>query len=111
MQIDFTGKVALVKGAANGIGAGAARAFAGLGARVVLVDRDVAAGEALAAGIRGGGGKVRFVTADVTRSADDRATFRRRWTLMAPLTASSTMRGSRARWRPPPSMTRRCSTR
>ena len=69
MQMDFTGRAALVTGAANGIGAGAARAFAKLGARVLLVDRDPA-GEALAASIRAEGGEARFVAADVTRSAD-----------------------------------------
>ena len=70
MQMDFTGKAAVVTGAANGIGAGAARAFAGLGARVLLVDRDAAGGEAVAASICAGGGEARFVAADVARGAD-----------------------------------------
>ena len=38
----FDGKTALVTGAANGIGAGVARCFASLGARVLLQDIDAA---------------------------------------------------------------------
>ena len=40
---DFSGKRALVTGAANGIGEAIARAYVALGARVVLADRDEAA--------------------------------------------------------------------
>jgi len=68
--MDFTGKVALITGGANGIGQAAARGFARLGARVVVVDRDEAAGEATAQAVRQAGGDARFVAADVTRSAD-----------------------------------------
>ncbi len=42
MQIDFSGKVALVTGAAQGIGFAAARAFAEAGASVMLADRSPA---------------------------------------------------------------------
>jgi NAD(P)-dependent dehydrogenase (short-subunit alcohol dehydrogenase family) len=70
MNLDFTGKVALVTGAGNGIGRATALAFAGSGARLVLVDRDAAAGEAAAGVIRQQGGEARFVAADVTRSAE-----------------------------------------
>lgn len=42
----LTGKAALISGAASGIGAAAACALAGEGARVVLADIDLAAGEA-----------------------------------------------------------------
>jgi len=68
--MDFTGKVALITGGANGIGQAAALGFARLGARVVVVDRDEAAGEATAQAVRQAGGDARFVAADVTRSAD-----------------------------------------
>ena len=70
MNLDFTGKVALITGAGNGIGRATALAFASSGARLVLVDRDTAGGEATAGVIRQQGGEVRFVAADVTRSAE-----------------------------------------
>ena len=70
MDLDFTGKVALITGAGNGIGRATALAFANSGAKVVLVDRDAAAGEATAGVIRQQGGEARFVAADVTKSAE-----------------------------------------
>jgi NAD(P)-dependent dehydrogenase (short-subunit alcohol dehydrogenase family) len=71
--MDFKGKIALVTGAANGIGRATALAFSGAGAKLVLVDRDAAAGEATAGAIRQQGGDARFVAADVTRPADVQA--------------------------------------
>lgn len=68
--MDFSGKVALVTGAANGIGRAVSLGFARGGAKVVLVDRDAAGGEASAGIVRQEGGEALFVTADVTRSAD-----------------------------------------
>ena len=46
---DFAGAIALVTGAANGIGAAVARRLTASGAKVVLADVDVDSGEALAA--------------------------------------------------------------
>jgi NAD(P)-dependent dehydrogenase (short-subunit alcohol dehydrogenase family) len=60
------GAVTLVTGGAHGIGAGMARRLAGLGARVVLADRDTAAGSALAAEL----GAV-FVPCDVSVPEDN----------------------------------------
>jgi NAD(P)-dependent dehydrogenase (short-subunit alcohol dehydrogenase family) len=71
--MDFTGKVALITGAGNGIGRAAALAFARRGAKVVAVDRDGAAAERTAATVRQQGGDGRFHAADVTRSADVQA--------------------------------------
>jgi NAD(P)-dependent dehydrogenase (short-subunit alcohol dehydrogenase family) len=71
--MDFKGKVALITGAGNGIGRATAIGFARNGARVVLVDRDTAGGEATAGVIRQQGGEALFVAADVTNSADVQA--------------------------------------
>jgi NAD(P)-dependent dehydrogenase (short-subunit alcohol dehydrogenase family) len=71
--MDFKGKVALITGAGNGIGRATAIGFARNGARVVVVDRDAAGGEATAGVIRQQGGEALFVAADVTRSADVQA--------------------------------------
>jgi NAD(P)-dependent dehydrogenase (short-subunit alcohol dehydrogenase family) len=65
----FAGKVAVVTGAANGLGLDAAQGFAREGARVLLVDRD-SSGEAAAAALRAEGHEARFQPADVTQGRD-----------------------------------------
>jgi len=60
------GKVALVTGAARGIGASIARLFADEGAAVLLADRRDELGEEVAAGIRAAGGRSRYCHLDVT---------------------------------------------
>jgi 3-oxoacyl-[acyl-carrier protein] reductase len=67
----FAGEVALVTGAARGIGAATARAFAGAGARVALLDREAAELEAVA-GDTGGAAFPTDVTDDaaVRRAVD-----------------------------------------
>jgi len=62
-------RVAIITGAANGIGRAIAERMAGEGASVVLADVD-AAGGAVAAAIEGGGGRALFVATDVTRDDD-----------------------------------------
>ena len=49
MYFDFSDKVVVVTGAANGIGAACARLFSSSGARLALWDIDAAAAQALAA--------------------------------------------------------------
>ncbi|MFE7582971.1 glucose 1-dehydrogenase [Streptomyces gardneri] len=63
MAADLTGKVALVTGAARGMGEAEARLLVALGARVVLTDVREAEGEATAASL---GPAARFVRHDVT---------------------------------------------
>lgn len=68
--MDFAGKVALVTGAAGGIGEATAKAFARAGAKVVAVDRDEAGARRVADDIVQANGDAIAVTADVTRSDD-----------------------------------------
>ena len=68
--MDAAGKVALVTGAAMGIGFSVARALAGAGAKVVVADRDAEAGKQAAAEIGG-----LFIRADVAEDDDLRRMF------------------------------------
>ena len=67
------GKVALITGAAGGIGKVAAEVFAAEGARVVIADVLDDAGEATAEGIRAGGGEAHYVHSDVSAPGDAEA--------------------------------------
>lgn len=64
------GKVALVTGAASGIGRAIALRFAQEGAATLLADLNDAAGAAVAEEATKEGGRARFVHTDVTRAAD-----------------------------------------
>jgi len=68
MQLD--GKIAIVTGAAKGIGAAIAEAFAREGARLAVLDVDGDGVEAVAETLRGRGAEALACRADVTRSAD-----------------------------------------
>lgn len=70
---DSTKPVAIVTGAAHGIGLAIARKLAGLGACVVAVDINGPAGVAAAADMAAAGLEVRFLQADVGKTVDVQA--------------------------------------
>ncbi len=63
-------KIAIVTGAAHGIGRAIAELFAQEGAWVLLADIDRDAGEAIANGINEVGGRAEFILTDVTSAGD-----------------------------------------
>ncbi len=66
-------RVAIVTGAASGIGAATALAMAAEGARVVVADGNEAGAKATVERIEKAGGRALAVAADVTRAADNQA--------------------------------------
>lgn len=68
-------KVAIVTGAASGMGQATAHLFAHEGAKVVVSDRNKEAGEQTAQMIKQNGGEAIFVQTDVTKEAEIQALF------------------------------------
>jgi NAD(P)-dependent dehydrogenase (short-subunit alcohol dehydrogenase family) len=64
------GKTAIISGGATGMGAASARLFAAEGAAVGIIDRNVAAGEALVAKLKAMGHRAAFAKADVSSKAE-----------------------------------------
>ena len=65
-------KVAVITGAASGIGSAAAELFAEEGAKVVVVDINSEAGQEVVQKIKKAGGEATFVQVDVSRAADNK---------------------------------------
>jgi NAD(P)-dependent dehydrogenase (short-subunit alcohol dehydrogenase family) len=65
----IVGKVAIVTGAASGIGAACAQTLARAGAKVIATDIDAAAGESVVRNIGEAGGEALFLDQDVTQEA------------------------------------------
>ena len=63
-------KVAIITGAASGIGEATALLFGGEGAKVVVADLDAAGGNNTAAQIREKGGDAIFLHADISKEPD-----------------------------------------
>ncbi|MDB6142397.1 MAG: short-chain dehydrogenase [Pseudomonas sp.] len=70
MSMTFSGQVAMVTGAAAGIGRATALAFANEGLKVVVADLDSDGGEGTVQLIRAAGGDAVFVRCNVTKDAD-----------------------------------------
>ena len=68
----MTGRTVLVTGGTGGIGRATAAGLVGLGARVGIVGRDAARGEAAAAPLRDSGGQVDVFTADLSAQREVR---------------------------------------
>jgi len=64
------GKTAIISGGATGMGAASARLFAVEGAAVGVIDRNVAAGEALVAELKAAGHRAVFARADVSSKVE-----------------------------------------
>jgi len=70
MNLNLKNKVVIITGAASGIGAASALAFAREGASVVVADLQVARGEELVSRIQAEDGKAIFVKCDVSLESD-----------------------------------------
>jgi NAD(P)-dependent dehydrogenase (short-subunit alcohol dehydrogenase family) len=82
----LAGRTVLVSGGASGIGEALVRAFAGQGARVGFVDIMAEQGAALADELRGDGGEVLFLPADLTDIAALKAAVARTAAELGPIT-------------------------
>src|ERR1700724_3233154 len=69
MELELTGRVAMITGPAKGMGAAVTRAFAREGCRLALMGRDVEAIAPVADGVRAGAAQAIVIKCDVTDAA------------------------------------------
>lgn len=69
MDLNLTGRVAVITGPAKGMGAAISKAFAAEGCKLVLIGRDTAAIEPVADEIKAGGGEAVITPCDITDAA------------------------------------------
>ena len=67
---DITGKVAIVTGSASGIGRAIALSLAGIGATIVVADKETDAAQQVASDIESAGGKAIAIKTDVTNKKE-----------------------------------------
>ena len=70
--LSLEGRVAVITGAASGIGRGTAELFAQMGAKVALLDIDLTKGVEVESCINKDGVSAKFFKCDVTKDADCR---------------------------------------
>ncbi|MCC5611102.1 SDR family oxidoreductase [Nostoc sp. CHAB 5834] len=77
MDLNLTGRVAVITGPAKGMGAAVTRAFAAEGCKLALIGRDTAAIEPIAAEIRAKGAQAIVIACDITKGSDCEAAMAR----------------------------------
>ncbi|WP_298477717.1 SDR family NAD(P)-dependent oxidoreductase [Phreatobacter sp.] len=70
MDMNLTGRVAVITGPAKGMGAAVTRLFAAEGCRLALLGRDTAAIEPVAAEVRARGAEALIIPCDITKGSD-----------------------------------------
>lgn len=70
MDLNLSGRVAVITGPAKGMGAAVTRAFAAEGCKLALIGRDVAAIEPVAAEVRAKGAEAIVIACDITKGSD-----------------------------------------
>lgn len=100
MNVDLSGKVAIVTGGTSGIGRDAAVLFAKAGAKVVVAGRREAEGQETIDQIRAAGGDALFVKTDVAHAAEVQALVRKTVEKFGRLDVAFNNAGIEGNWAP-----------